>query len=51
MFKPTTFVALLGTVVFGLIVADFLRNPNGTRAVANGATSLSTPTVNALAGK
>ena len=51
MFRPTTLLALGGVIVAGLIVADFLRNPKGTMAIANGATQISTPTVNALAGK
>jgi hypothetical protein len=51
MFKPTTFIALLGAVVAGLIVADFLRHPAGTKAVANGAVSIATPTIAGLEGK
>jgi hypothetical protein len=51
MFKPTTWVAVAGVVVFGLIVADFLKNPAGTKAVSNGAVALATPTIQGLSGQ
>lgn len=49
--KPTTWVALAGLVVAGLIVGNFLRNPQGTKAIANGAVSLATPTIQGLSGQ
>jgi|HubBroStandDraft_5_1064220.scaffolds.fasta_scaffold07161_7 hypothetical protein len=49
--KPTTVIGLLGLIVTGIIIADFVANPTGTKAVANGAVSLATPAENALLGK
>jgi hypothetical protein len=40
-----------GLVVFGLIVADFLAHPAGTKAVSNAAVSLATPSIQGLAGQ
>lgn len=51
MFKPTTWVAVAGIVVAGLILADFLRNPQGTRAISNGAVALATPTIQGVSGQ
>lgn len=51
MFKPTTWVALAGAVVAGLILADFLKHPKGTQAIANGAVQLSTPAIQGLSGQ
>ena len=51
MFKPTNAWMLGGLVVFGLIVADFITHPAGTKAVSNAAVSLATPSVQGLAGQ
>lgn len=51
MFKPTNAWMVAGLVVFGLIVADFLTHPAGTKAVANSAVSLATPAEQGLAGQ
>ena len=51
MFKPTTWVAVAGIVVFGLIIADFARHPQGTRSIANGAVALATPTIQGVSGQ
>lgn len=49
--KPTTWVSLAGIVVVGLIIGNFLKNPAGTTAVANGAVALATPTIQGLSGQ
>ena len=49
--KPTTWVALAGLVVAGLIFGNFLKNPAGTTAIANGAVALATPTIQGLSGQ
>lgn len=51
MFKPTTGLMVVGLVIFGFIIADFVTHPAGTRAVANGAVSLATPAEKGLLGK
>jgi hypothetical protein len=48
--KPTTFIGLAGLVVIGLITADFVKNPQGTKAISNGAVALATPTIAGLTG-
>jgi flagellar motor component MotA len=37
-------------VVIGIIVADILTHPEGTKAAANGLSSILTPTYSALLG-
>ena len=49
--RPTSFVALLGLVIVGVIIADFLIHPEGTKAAANGIVSIEKPGLNALLGK
>lgn len=48
--RPTSFLALLGMVVMGVILADVLIHPEGTKAAAQGLVSLEKPTMNALLG-
>lgn len=48
--RPTSFLALLGLIVIGVIVADFLIHPEGTKAAAQGLVALEKPTMNALLG-
>lgn len=48
--RPTSFLALIGLVVTGVIIADFLIHPEGTKAVANGFVAIERPTLNALLG-
>lgn len=48
--RPTSILGLAGLVVTGVIVADFLIHPNGTKAAANGIKTVMTPTYNALLG-
>ncbi|MFC8719762.1 hypothetical protein [Kitasatospora sp. NPDC057198] len=48
--RPTTFIGLLGLVVTGIIIADVLIHPEGTRAAANGIVSITKPAESALLG-
>lgn len=49
--RPTTVIGLLGLVVTGIIIADFLIHPAGTKAVANGIVAVSKPAIGGLLGK
>ncbi len=51
MFRPTTFLALAGTVVFGVIVANLISNPNGTKVAGQALVNVQKPALNALLGK
>jgi hypothetical protein len=51
MFRPTSFLALCGVIVFGVILADFVHNASGTTAAANGVVAIETPALNALLGQ
>jgi uncharacterized membrane protein len=42
---------LAALVIGGVIMADFVIHPAGTKAIASGATQLATPTFGALLGK
>jgi hypothetical protein len=48
--RPTSLVGIIGLVVVGVIVADFLIHPTGTQAAANGIVSVTKPAYNALLG-
>lgn len=48
--RPTTLIGLMGLVVVGVIVADFLIHPEGTKAAANGLVAIEKPSLNALLG-
>lgn len=49
--RPTSVLALIGLVVTGIIIANFVVHPEGTKAVANGFVNIEKPAVNALLGK
>jgi hypothetical protein len=49
--RPTSVLGLLGLVVVGVIIADFLVHPAGTTAAANGLVNIEKPSLNALLGK
>jgi len=49
--RVTGFWAAVGAVIFGLIVADLLTHPAGTKAVASGINQLEKQTGNQLLGK
>lgn len=48
--RPTTFIGLAGLVVTGIIIADFLIHPAGTKAAANGLVAITKPAESALLG-
>ena len=48
--KPTTLVGVIGLVVVGLIVADFLTHPTGTATAFNGVSALAIPSEQGLLG-
>lgn len=50
MFRPTTFIGLCALVVVGIMSADMLANPAGTKAAGNAITSVVKPTEGALLG-
>ena len=51
MLRVTGFWALTGAIVFGLIIADIWRNPNGTKAAGASVVSLEKNTGNQLLGQ
>lgn len=48
--RPTTLMGLAGVVVVGLIVADFLRHPQGSATAFNGFSGLIVPSEQGLIG-
>lgn len=48
--RPTSFLALMGLVVVGIIIADFVSHPQGTKAAADGLVSIEKISVNGLLG-
>jgi hypothetical protein len=50
MFRPTSVLALAGAVIAGIIIADLLIHPEGTKAIGNSLVSIERPTYNALLG-
>jgi hypothetical protein len=48
--RPTSIVAIIGLVIVGVIIADFLTHPSGTQAAATGLVSIEKPGLNALLG-
>lgn len=49
--KVTGFWTAVGAVIFGVILADLVHNPTGTKTLANAATDTETISVNGLLGK
>lgn len=49
--RPTTVLGLAGLVVFGIIAADLIANPNGTKTAGNALTGIEKISVNGLLGK
>lgn len=45
------FIGIGALVVWGLIIADVLRNPGGTQAASSGAVNIETPVISGLVGK
>lgn len=48
--RPTSFLALAGLVVVGVIIADALTHPSGVTAAGNSFRTILTPTYSALLG-
>ena len=48
--RPTNLIGLAGLVVVGIIIADFLVHPEGTKAAANGLVMITKPEESALLG-
>lgn len=48
--RPTSLLSLAGLVVVGIIIADVLIHPTGTKAAAAGLVSIATPAEQALLG-
>lgn len=49
--RVTGFWSLAGVVILGIILADLIANPEGTKAAGNAVVNLEKPTYNALLGK
>ena len=49
--RPANLLALAGLVVLGVIIADFVIHPAGTKAAAQGIVSIEKPALNGLLGK
>lgn len=45
------FAAVFTTIVFGIMLADIVKNGQGTKDAAAGVASILTPTYNALLGQ
>lgn len=48
--RPTTVVGLLGLIVVGVIAADMINNPKGTKAAGNAVNSFWSTSVSGLLG-
>jgi hypothetical protein len=48
--RPTTVIGLLGLVVVGVIAADMINNPKGTKAAGNAVNSFWSTSVSGLLG-
>ena len=49
--RPTTVIGLAGLIVVGVIIADLIAHPGGTKAAANGINQLASTSVGGLLGK
>jgi len=48
--RPTTLIGLGALVIVGIIIADFVAHPAGTKQASAGVVSILTPTYGALLG-
>lgn len=48
--RPTSILALAGLVVLGVIVADFIAHPSGTKTAGDVLVNIEKPSLNALLG-
>lgn len=49
--RPAGFLGLLGLIVVGVIAADVIIHPAGTKAAGTALVNIEKPTLNALLGK
>lgn len=49
--RPAGFIGVVGLIIVGVIIADFLTHPAGTKAAGTGIVQVEKPTLNALLGK
>jgi hypothetical protein len=49
--KVTGLWAAVGAIIFGVIIADLVHNPNGTKALTNAGVNAEKVSVNGLLGK
>lgn len=49
--RPTSFLGLLGLIVVGVIIADFVANPEGTKVIGKAIVDVQKPSLQALLGK
>lgn len=49
--RPTSVIGLLGLVVVGIIIADLVVHPGGTKAATNGINNLAKTGTSGLLGK
>lgn len=49
--RPTSILGLFGLIVVGVIAANFVIHPTGTKAAAQGLVNIEKPALNALLGK
>jgi len=48
--RPTSFLSLIALGIIGIILADFLTHPEGTKAASAGIVNIEKPAGNALLG-
>ena len=48
--RPTTVIGVVSLGLIGVIIADVLIHPSGTRAAANGIVAIEKPGLNAMLG-
>jgi hypothetical protein len=48
--RPTTVIGLLGLIVVGVIGADMINNPNGTKAAGNAVNNFWSTSISGLLG-
>lgn len=48
--RPTSVIGLFGLIVVGVIIADLITHPDGTKAAANGINNIAKTSVSGLLG-
>ena len=49
--RPAGILGLLGLIIVGVIIADFVTHPTGTKQAGTALVNIEKPTLNALLGK